>query len=55
MTDDESASVQPPQNPDASKSWAGRHPRFMILLTAAVFYVILIGMCGFVIFLLLRG
>ena len=42
-------------NSDVRKSWASRHPKFMILLIAAIFYIILFGMCAFVLVLLLRG
>ena len=41
--------------PDSQKSFASRHPKFMILLIAAIFYIILFSMCGFVLVLLLRG
>jgi hypothetical protein len=35
------------------KSFWGRHPKLAILLIAGVFYAILIGMCLFVLVLLL--
>lgn len=45
-----------PNTPVApQESWASRHPKMSILLIAAVFYVILFSMCGFVLVLLLRG
>lgn len=53
--DDETLASQPISHPDASKSWASRHPKLMILLIAGVFYVILFSMCAFVLVLLLRG
>jgi hypothetical protein len=55
VTDDDATTVDQPDTTTAGKSWPSRHPKFMILLTAAIFYVILFGMCGFVLILLLRG
>jgi hypothetical protein len=37
------------------KSFWGRHPKLAILLIAGVFYAILIGMCLFVLVLVLAG
>jgi hypothetical protein len=42
-------------DPATRRGWASRHPRLAILLIAAVFYVILIGMCGFVAVIVFRG
>ncbi len=53
--DDDSVSVVEATDADARKSWASRHPKIMILLIAGVFYIILFGMCGFILVLLLRG
>jgi hypothetical protein len=53
--DDDTATVGATTQPEAPKSWASRHPKLMILLIAAIFYIILFSMCGFVLVLLLRG
>ena len=53
--DDNAAVPEQPDSTGAPKSWASRHPKFMILLTAAIFYVILFSMCGFILVLLLRN
>lgn len=55
MIDDEIAVSEQPHTSGASKSWASRHPKLMILCIAAIFYIILFGMCGFVLVLLLRS
>lgn len=55
MTTDEAGAVEQPNDPCLKKSWASRHPKFMILLIAGVFYVMLISMCLFVLVLVLRG
>jgi hypothetical protein len=53
--DDETPVIEDNAGSDARMSWASRHPKFMILLIAGIFYIILFGMCGFVLVLLLRG
>ena len=56
MSDDDAIlDVEPLPKDEASKSWGSRHPKLAILLIAAVFYIILFGMCAFVFVLLLRG
>lgn len=55
MTNDDAGSIEQPNTSDATKSWASRHPKFMILLIAGVFYIILFSMCAFILVLLLRG
>jgi len=53
--DEDSGSVVDEAGSEQRKSWASRHPKLMILLIAGIFYIILFGMCGFVLVLLLRG
>ena len=55
MTDDETTGVRQPDQFEKRKSWADRNPKLSILMIAAVFYIILFGMCAFVVVLLLRG
>jgi hypothetical protein len=52
MDDQPTSPVEPAEQP---KSWADRNPKLSILLIAGVFYLILFGMCAFVIVLLFRG
>jgi hypothetical protein len=51
--DDES--ISPVESIEPQKSWADRNPKLSILLIAGVFYLILFGMCAFIIVLLFRG
>ncbi len=53
--DSDTGSSPQQENVNASKGWASRNPKLMILLIAGVFYVILFGMCAFVLILLLRS
>jgi hypothetical protein len=53
MTDAMTDENQPDFPPDAPKrSFWSRHPRFAILTIAAVFYLILLGMCAVVVMIL---
>lgn len=52
---DDDVTIDDSTNAGEQKGWLDRHPKLSILLIAAVFYLILIGMCSFVIVLLLRG
>lgn len=49
MTDENQADF-PPDAP--KRSFWSRHPRFAILTIAAVFYLILLGMCAVVVMIL---
>ena len=43
------------EQPEPQKGWADRNPKASILLIAGVFYLILFGMCAFIVVLLFRG
>jgi hypothetical protein len=53
--DEEAAVASGASDTTVKKGWASRHPKVAILLIAAVFYIILFGMCAFVFVLILRG
>lgn len=55
MSDDDAVLADSSEDLPVRKGWASRHPRLAILLIAAVFYIILFGMCAFVLILVLRG
>lgn len=48
MLEDDARATTSADEAPARKGWASRHPKLAILLIAAVFYIILIGMCAFV-------
>ena len=52
---DDDVTIDDSTSAGEQKGWLDRHPKLSILLIAAVFYIILIGMCGFVFVLLIRG
>lgn len=54
MEDEPGTPVQPAQ-PGDTRGWADRNPKLSIVLIAAVFYIILAGMCVVVAVVLLRS
>ena len=55
MSDAETANAEQPIEPDDPKPIPFRRLPLSILLTIAVFYIVLLAMCAFVVVIILRG